>query len=274
MLNIFLEEAQRLYFANPDLLQRAFDKWTNLHKNRESLDFIQSCIFRKVSPSFVRITKNEIKKLSLDKPLIYTLETRRLENERNAKSQNLAILQNQFDNLSDQILNSCNNPHTHLELIKFIKNLTSKFQFRSDQRRHKKFDNLLGIRDSEYNVANVINRTDTEIPPNVYKLLQHGKNLGIGSFFDSSNNILEIEKLNSKFASTARQNAVSEHLIARIKGLSILAGEDINSCRTHDSGVAELKQFLKKHLKNILLHVDKSPDLIYVPHLGRKIRIF
>ena len=81
------------------------------------------------------------------------METRRLENERNAKSQNLAILQNQFDNLSDQILNSCNNPHTHLELIKFIKNLTSKFQFRSDQ----KFDNFLGIRDSEYNEANVIN---------------------------------------------------------------------------------------------------------------------
>ena len=92
------------------------------------------------------------------------METRRLENERNAKSQNLAILQNQFDNLSDQILNSCNNPHTHLELIKFIKNLTSKFQFRSDQRRHKKFDNLLGIRDSEYNVANVINRTDRNPP--------------------------------------------------------------------------------------------------------------
>ena len=75
---------------------------------------------------------------------------------------------------------------------------------------------------------------------------------------------MEIEKLNSKFASTARQNAVSEHLIARIKGLSILAGEDINSCRTHDSRVAELKQFLKKHPQNILLQVDKTPDLIYV----------
>ena len=212
----------------------------------------------------MRITQNEIQKLFLEKSLIFHLETRRLENERISKSQNLAILQNQFHILSDQILLSCDNSHTHLELTKLIKNLTSKFQFWSDERRHRKFDNLLRTQESEYNVANVINRTDVVIRPYVFELLKNGKNLGIGSAFNNSNNILEIDRLFNKFATSARNNAVSEHLIARIKGLSILAGEDINSFRTHDSRITELKQFSKKYPENILLQVDKSPDLIYV----------
>ena len=139
-----------------------------------------------------------------------------------------------------------------------------KFQFWSDERRHRKFGNLLRTQESEYNVANVINRTDIVIPPNVYELLKHGKNLGIGSAFNNSNNILDIDSLFNKFATSARNNAVSEHLIARIKGLSILAGEDINSCRTHDSRITELKQCLKKYPEHILLQVEKSPDLTYV----------
>ena len=42
-------------------------------------------------------------------------------------------------------------------------------------------------------------------------------------------------------------------------------GLDIESCKTNDSRIVELKKFLNKYPENILLKVDKAPDLIYVP---------
>jgi hypothetical protein len=53
-------------------------------------------------------------------------------------------------------------------------------------------------------------------------------------------------------------------------------GLDVKSWKTVDFRVTELKMFLKKCPQNILLHVDKSPDLIYVNKSGyvEKIRNF
>ena len=48
------------------------------------------------------------------------------------------------------------------------------------------------------------------------------------------------------------------------KALSAHTGLDLQSCNTDDFRVTESKIFLKKHYQNILLQVDKSPDLIYV----------
>jgi hypothetical protein len=91
-----------------------------------------------------------------------------------------------------------------------------------------------------------------------------GKNVRIGAPFSNSNNILQVDKLFNNFANSARKSKVSELLIGRMKSLSALAGIDIQSCRTDDSRVNELMQCLKKNPKNIMLQVDKSPDLIYV----------
>ena len=68
----------------------------------------------------------------------------------------------------------------------------------------------------------------------------------------------------SSFQDNARKNKIPELLIARIKGLATMAGVDIQTCKTEDPRVHELKSFLKKYPENLLLQVDKSPDLIYV----------
>ena len=91
-----------------------------------------------------------------------------------------------------------------------------------------------------------------------------GKNRGVGSPFSDSTNTLEIDKLFNCFENTARKNNISELLIGRVKALSAHTGLDLQSCNTDDFRVTELKIFLKKHSQNILLQVDKSPDLIYV----------
>jgi hypothetical protein len=83
-------------------------------------------------------------------------------------------------------------------------------------------------------------------------------------FRDDSTNILEIDKLFHTFENIASKNNISELLIAKIKGLSIMSGLNIQSCTTDDSRVTELKNFLKKYPRNILLQVDKSLDLINV----------
>ena len=118
--------------------------------------------------------------------------------------------------------------------------------------------------DIPFNTANVFNRTDTLIPEQVFELLQQGKNTGIGSPFSDSSNIIEVDKLFSRFENVARQNDISELLIARIKGHSNLSALDIQACKTNDPRVIELKRFLNNNPENLLLRVDKSPDLIYV----------
>ena len=115
-----------------------------------------------------------------------------------------------------------------------------KFEFRSDERRSRKFDKLVETRDLNFNTANVHNRTDIEMLPKVLDLLQLGKNRGVGApFRDDSTNILEIDKLFHTFENIARKNNISELLIAKIKGLSIMSGLDIQSCTTDDSRVTE-----------------------------------
>ena len=49
---------------------------------------------------------------------------------------------------------------THLKLLHLVKNTTLKFESRSDQKRHQKFENLIRARDTDFNTTNVINRTD------------------------------------------------------------------------------------------------------------------
>ena len=264
MLNIILLEAQRLFFPNEDLLQRTFHKWTNVHRTSESVEFLKACIYKKVIPVFSRLSPHEVQSLRISSTEKLTIENRTLLYERNKKSENLASLLNDFDILSNEILFLCENPFTHFKLISFIKILVKKFESRSDERRSKKFNKLVETRDAFYNTAIVYNRTDVEIPSQVLDLLKFGKNLGVGAPFSDSTNILEIDKLFNCFEYTARQNNISELLIGRIKSLSALTGLDIDSCKTDDSRVTALKNFLKKYPENILLRVDKSPDLIYV----------
>ena len=268
MLNIILQEAQRWSFANEELLQKTFQKWTNVHRTTEALEFLRACIFQKVSPRFVRVPPNEVKSLGINSQEQKNIENRKLLYERNEKCRSLDILRHEFAILSNEILSICNNSIIHFKFINFIKIITKKFEFRSDERRSRKFDKLVETRDLNFNTANVHNRTDIEIPPKVLDLLQLGKNRGVGApFRDDSTNILEIDKLFHTFENIARKNNISELLIAKIKGLSIMSGLDIQSCTTDDSRVTELKNFLKKYPQNILLQVDKSPDLIYVRKL-------
>ena len=73
------------------------------------------------------------------------------------------------------------------------------------------------------------------------------KNTGIGSPFSDSSNIIEVDKLFSRFENVARQNDISELLIARIKGHSNLSALDIQACKTNDPRVIELKRFLNNN---------------------------
>ena len=92
MLNFLLLEAQRISYTNPESLQTLFNKWTNLHKTSESLEFLQSCIYKKVTPHFAKVTSSEVKKLGLNIHMQQTIEKNKIVNERNLKSQKLAIL--------------------------------------------------------------------------------------------------------------------------------------------------------------------------------------
>ena len=104
MLNIIINEAKTLSFANEELLRKTFNKWTKVHRTTEALDFLRACILKKVSPCFVRIPPKEIRTLGINRHEQHVIENRNLEYERNEKGRTLPILQNEFDNLSNEIL--------------------------------------------------------------------------------------------------------------------------------------------------------------------------
>ena len=109
MLNIILQEAQRWSFANEELLQKTFQKWTNVHRTTEALEFLRACIFKKVSPRFVRVPPNEVKFLGINSQEQKNIENRKLLYERNEKCRSLDILRHEFAILSNEILSICNN---------------------------------------------------------------------------------------------------------------------------------------------------------------------
>ena len=105
MLNIILHEAQRLSFANEELLQKTFHKWTNVHRISEALEFVRACIYKKVTPCFGRIPPNEIRSLGINSKEQNAQKTVSLFMNGTKK---LETLQNEFDKLSNEILSLCN----------------------------------------------------------------------------------------------------------------------------------------------------------------------
>ena len=114
MLHFLTHEAERISFAKPDLLQTFFSKYTQVYRTTESLDFLKSCIYRRVIPFFAKIPPNDIKKLGINLHEQPTIEKRKLEKERNSKSLNLAVLEKELDILSKQMFFFSKAPFEHL----------------------------------------------------------------------------------------------------------------------------------------------------------------
>ena len=183
MLTFLSNEAKRLSYPNPEQLQTIFQKYTQVYRTSESLDFLQSCIYRKVVPFFAKVTSNDVKRLGINIQEQPVLETRKLETERNAKSRYLAILENEFELLPQKIKLNCKTPIVHFKLLHFIKNTVKKFELKSNERRHRKFYKLTNTDYFPYNKAKVYNRTDIVIPDPVLEILELIKNRGVGAPF-------------------------------------------------------------------------------------------
>ena len=142
MINFIQKAAERKLFVDIDLLHASFSSWKRVHRTREALFFLQSCINKKVCPKFIQISTSLITKVCLTKLEIKRFETRKLEKARNKKTSELQISENYFNHLSRQILNLCNTSD-HIFFLNLIKNNVFKFEQKSDLRRSNKLKNLI-----------------------------------------------------------------------------------------------------------------------------------
>ena len=191
MLEFLQNEAQRLYFADDDLLQTAFNVFKKVHRCSESLNFLQTCYENKLTPSSIERSLTKFEKIGMTPTENRKNFTRKLHIERDKKSLNLKSLENQFDLISLKIHRLCNSPLNHPYFINLIKNMVKNFEKKFDQKRNKKLKNLMAERNTIFNTVTVHNRTDTEIPQNILNLLSLDKNRGIGSPFKDNNAIIK-----------------------------------------------------------------------------------
>ena len=70
--------------------------------------------------------------------------------------------------------------------MNFLKNLCKRSELKSDMITDRKLRNLAYDKKTDYNRIKVHNRTNLTIPPDVFEILELGKNRGVGGDIDLS----------------------------------------------------------------------------------------
>ena len=97
MINFITSEAQRKVFEDIDLLHKCHNSLTRVHRAKQSLQFLETCLRKRVFPKFITFSVSIIKKTCLTKLEIRNFQSRNLIKERNKMISQITAFEHNFN---------------------------------------------------------------------------------------------------------------------------------------------------------------------------------
>ena len=236
--------------------------YRKLHKSKQNDTFMKKCLWHRVTPKNCKIP-DRLKKYQ-SKEETRKNERREIEKKIQINKNEVTILENKFENTLLTFRSSFKLTVNYETAVFNIKSKIHRSERNSDNKRERKFKNLLDNRFSSFSTVEVYNLTSTIIPEEVISILKLGKGLAIGGSPRGSNNFLAVEGLFNSFQAYGRENKMNEKILEEVRAHTILTGLDLEKCYTSDTRAHKLLHFLKQNPQLTLLNVDKSPSVCFI----------
>ncbi|CBY30968.1 unnamed protein product, partial [Oikopleura dioica] len=235
-----------------------------IHRCREHCKFLTDCISNDICPAFTRFTPQQLSLVNWSPRILHSKRINRVKLALAEQEQKLNSLLLTLSNM----ISSLTLFFPNMNISPFLKTCDREVRIierTADVNRREKFKKLKKDKKQNFTKVDIINESETILPPEITEILSKGANNALGGTPNVYNMLAHFEKFYQRWAKHAYAEGLDTLSVLEVKHKLDCEFHALRKTFTKSSDLKILNDFLDKHPEICVVEVDKSKDLCILP---------